>query len=119
MTGSRSMVTRTFPDDAPAAAGIAGDRAARAREIYGERERFVRDLLAGEDRAALYEALAALERNLRQAEVYRRSAACERGHAAYWRERLCTIGYAVPKHALSLRTYLLIHLARWLGDDPE
>jgi VIT1/CCC1 family predicted Fe2+/Mn2+ transporter len=84
-------------------------------ETRGERERFVRNLLAEEDSAVLYEALATLERDLRQADVYRRLAASERDHAEYWRARLAAAGHPVPKHALSLRTRVLIHLARWFG----
>jgi vacuolar iron transporter family protein len=86
-----------------------------AREVRGERERLVRNLLAEEDSAALYEALATLERDLRQADIYRRLASSEHDHAEYWRARLLSAGYAVPKHALSGRARLLIHLARWFG----
>lgn len=109
------MMKHTVPDAAPMAPDIAGERVIHAREAYRERERFVRNLLAEEDSASFYEALAAREGDLGQADTYRQLAARGRGHATYWRDRLCTAGYAVPKHALSLRTHLLIHLARWFG----
>lgn len=109
------MLKLPSPDTVPMAADGAAVEVICAREACGERERFVRSLLAEEDSAALHEALAALEGDVRQADLYSRLAAAERGHATYWRERLLAAGQAVPKHALSLRTHLLIQLARWFG----
>lgn len=63
----------------------------------------------------LYETLARLECDPRQANIYRRLAACERAHAEYWRARLGAAGHDAPRHALAPRTRLLILLARWFG----
>ncbi len=90
-------------------------RASHARKAPRERERLARNFLAEEDSAWLYEALAARERDPGQADLYHRLAASERGHAQYWRARLLAAGQVVPKHTLSLRPRLLVHLARWLG----
>jgi VIT1/CCC1 family predicted Fe2+/Mn2+ transporter len=67
------------------------------------------------DGAALYEALAAVEREPRLAEVYRRLAEVERRHAQVWSTRIAGAGGRVPAYRPSLRTRLLIALARRFG----
>lgn len=67
------------------------------------------------DGAALYEALAGVERDPERSAVFARLAQAERAHAAFWQERLRAAGAAVPAHAPSARTRLLIRLARWFG----
>lgn len=89
----------------------------RECDMQPEVARFARNFLAEEDSAALYEALATLERDPRQKELFRSLAGSERAHGEYWRMRLRNGGHAVPKHSVSPRTRLLIHLARWLGSE--
>ena len=67
------------------------------------------------DGAALYEALAAVEREPRLAEVYRRLAEVERRHAQVWSTRIADAGGRVPAYRPSLRTRLLIALAGRFG----
>jgi len=67
------------------------------------------------DSAALYEALAHIERDRRQRDVYQELASAERRHAAFWEQRLHTAGEVVPPFRCALRTRVLIHLARRLG----
>jgi vacuolar iron transporter family protein len=67
------------------------------------------------DSAALYQALAALERNSRLSRVFARLAAAERQHSAYWEQRLHACGGAVPKFRPSLRARLMMQLARQFG----
>ena len=65
--------------------------------------------------ATLYEALAHNEQNPKLAEIYRRMAATERGHAAAWGARLEAFGKQVPAFRPSWRTRTLIWLSRRLG----
>ena len=67
------------------------------------------------DSAALYEALARLERDRYQRAVYEELAVAERRHAAFWEERLRAAGQWIPSFRPALRTRILIHLARRLG----
>jgi VIT1/CCC1 family predicted Fe2+/Mn2+ transporter len=67
------------------------------------------------DSAALYDALASIEANPRLRHVFGKLAASEREHAAYWEERLRLQGRAVPRFRPSLRTRLMVSLARRLG----
>jgi vacuolar iron transporter family protein len=67
------------------------------------------------DSAALYEALARIERDPRQRIIYEELAGAERRHAAFWEQRLHAAGHAVPIFHTALRTRILIHLARRLG----
>jgi vacuolar iron transporter family protein len=77
--------------------------------------RFTRNFLAERDSAALYEALAAVERDARQRRIYLDLAASERIHARYWENRLRLGGGRLPPHSVSLRAKLLAQLARWFG----
>jgi len=65
---------------------------------------FIQDEL---DSAALYDTLAAKERDPRLAEVYRRLAATERRHAQHWVDALAASGAAVPPHRLGWRSRVL------------
>ncbi len=65
--------------------------------------------------AALYQAVAAAEKNPKLAEVYRRLAATEEGHAAVWADKLKAAGVAVPEFKPTPRTRLLIALSRRFG----
>jgi VIT1/CCC1 family predicted Fe2+/Mn2+ transporter len=67
------------------------------------------------DSAALYDTLAAIERDKRLAEVYRRLAATERGHADHWIAALKTRGVTVPPHRPGWRARVLQWLARRFG----
>ena len=80
-----------------------------------ERSRLLRNWQAERDSAMLYDALAALERNRARSEIYRGLAAAELAHAAFWEGRLRQAGQPVPRFRRSLRTSLLIGLARYLG----
>lgn len=65
--------------------------------------------------AALYRALADAEKNPKIAEVYRRLAVTEEGHAATWEEKLRAAHAPVPEFKLAVRTRILIALARRFG----
>jgi VIT1/CCC1 family predicted Fe2+/Mn2+ transporter len=65
--------------------------------------------------AALYGALASIERNPRLARVFSKLAASEREHSAYWEARLRDQGHTLPKFRPSMRTRIVIQLARQLG----
>jgi vacuolar iron transporter family protein len=80
-----------------------------------ELSRLLRNLRAEHDSAALYEALAVLERDPLQRRVYHGLACGERRHAAFWEARLAEAGQPVPHFRRSARTRLLSFLARYLG----
>ena len=67
------------------------------------------------DSAALYAALARIERDPQQRGIYEELASAERRHAAFWEERLRSAGQPIPQFHAALRTRILIHLARRLG----
>lgn len=67
------------------------------------------------DSAALYEALSRIERDPRRSEVFRGLGESERGHCAYWEERLRSQGLEVPRFRPSLRTRAMIGLAKRFG----
>lgn len=87
----------------------------RAASEVRELERLLRNWRAEQDSALLYEALAQLESDSADAEVCRKLAAAERTHAAFWQQRLLTLGHAIPPYCPTLRTRLLIRFARWFG----
>ncbi|HVN46843.1 MAG TPA: VIT1/CCC1 family protein [Steroidobacteraceae bacterium] len=80
-----------------------------------EPARLLRNWRAELDSAALYLALARIERNPEQRAVYEELAGAETRHAAFWQERLRAAGCTVPRFHAALRTRILIQLARWLG----
>ncbi len=65
--------------------------------------------------AALYQALAEIEKNPQIAEVYRRLAATEQGHAEAWAEKLRHAKVAVPEFRPTWRTRTLIWLVKRFG----
>ena len=77
-----------------------------------EAKRLLRNWRAELNSAALYRALAELERHPRQADAFRRLAATEEQHAAHWARHLST-----PPNTFkpSKRTRLLIWVARHVG----
>jgi vacuolar iron transporter family protein len=80
-----------------------------------ERSRLVENLADELNGAALYESLAAAEKDGRLAEVYRRLAAVEIRHADRWRKRLEDEGVPLPDFKPSWRTRTLGFLARRFG----
>jgi VIT1/CCC1 family predicted Fe2+/Mn2+ transporter len=67
--------------------------------------------------ALLYRALAEQDKNPKLAELYRRLAETEEGHACVWAKKLEATGTAVPHFRPSLRTRVLIRLARRFGAE--
>lgn len=65
--------------------------------------------------AALYRALADVEKNPKIAEVYRRLATTEEGHAATWEEKLKVAKVSVPSFKLAPRTRALMWIAKRFG----
>src|ERR1700752_1370944 len=80
-----------------------------------ELARFLRNWRDERDSAALYRALAALERNPRLSRVFARLAEAERQHSAYWEQRLHESGQTGPKFRPSFRARLMMQLARQFG----
>ena len=67
------------------------------------------------DSAAVYQALAGLERDPRLARLFGKLAAAELEHSTLWEARLRKLGHAPPDYAMSLRVRILVRLARHLG----
>lgn len=63
----------------------------------------------------LYGALARMNRAAAGRNVYEELEHAERRHVGFWEERLRAAGHALPAHRRSLRTRILILLARHLG----
>jgi vacuolar iron transporter family protein len=82
-----------------------------ARELT----RLLRNWRAEKDSAALYAAFARLDNDPHQRRIYEHLAVAEGRHAAFWEERLRVAGRPVPTFRPSLRTAVLIQLARHLG----
>ena len=80
-----------------------------------ELQRFITNWRDERNGAALYEGLAAGERDERLARVFGKLAVSEREHAAFWEERLRAAGQPVPEFRPALRTRVLIGLARLFG----
>ena len=80
-----------------------------------ELSRLLRNWKAERDSAALYQALAAIERNSSLSSVFNKLAASEREHSSFWEERLRSMGHHVPQFQPSLRTRMLTQLARQFG----
>jgi vacuolar iron transporter family protein len=77
--------------------------------------RLRRNWRAEQESAALYGAFAQFESDPRQRRMYENLASSERRHAAFWEERLRSAGQGIPAFRPSLRTLVLIQLARILG----
>jgi VIT1/CCC1 family predicted Fe2+/Mn2+ transporter len=73
---------------------------------------FIQDEL---DSAALYDTLASVESDERIAEVYRRLALVERGHADHWIRKLTESGESIRRHRIGWRTHVLAWIARRFG----
>jgi VIT1/CCC1 family predicted Fe2+/Mn2+ transporter len=74
--------------------------------------------LQGEvDGAAMYRAMAELEAQPQRAEIYRRLAATEESHAAFWRKHLTETGIITPPPRPGWRTRFLIWVAKRFGPD--
>jgi len=67
------------------------------------------------DSAVVYEALASIERNPRLSGLFRKLAAAEHEHSMFWQERVQALGQSVPAYSPSLRTRILVELARRFG----
>lgn len=67
------------------------------------------------DSAALYDGFARLECDREQRDIYQELALAERRHAAFWTQRLQAAGKPTPPFRPTLRTRLLIQLARRFG----
>lgn len=80
-----------------------------------ERKRLLENLTDEMNGAALYDALAAAEKDDRLAEVYRRLANVEHRHAERWRKRLEEAGETLPAFTPSWRTRTLGWIARRFG----
>ncbi|HYP19083.1 MAG TPA: ferritin family protein, partial [Chloroflexia bacterium] len=79
------------------------------------RERYLDNLQAEVDGAALYRALAELEAASDLAPVYKRMAETEERHAELWRAKLREMGATNLPHYPGWRTRTLIQLARRFG----
>lgn len=77
--------------------------------------RYIENLDDERDSRLLYLALAESEKNPKIADVYRRLAETEGGHAEAWADRIRKAGGDVPDFRPSWRTRTLIWLARRLG----
>jgi VIT1/CCC1 family predicted Fe2+/Mn2+ transporter len=93
------------------ALGYASGVALSARERKRLRENLVDEM----NGAALYDALAAAEKDERLAEVYRRLASVERRHAERWKRKLEEAGETLPSFRPSWRTRTLGFVARRFG----
>jgi len=80
-----------------------------------ERKRILANLVDETNGAALYDSLAAAEKDSRLAEVYRRLANVERRHADRWRQKLEAAGEKIPSPKVSWRTKTLGLIARRFG----
>ena len=80
-----------------------------------ERKRILENLVDETNGAALYDSLAAAEKDSRLAEVYRRLANVERKHADRWRQKLEAAGEKIPTPKVSWRTKTLGAIARRFG----
>ena len=80
-----------------------------------DRSRYLANIRAEVDSAALYDVLADVESDPALAEVYRRLAATERAHADLWEARLRDAGELVPRRRPSRRARTLAWLARRFG----
>jgi VIT1/CCC1 family predicted Fe2+/Mn2+ transporter len=67
------------------------------------------------DSAAVYEALASIEGNPRLSGLFRKLAAAEYEHSLFWQQRVQALGQSVPTFSPSLRTRILVELARRFG----
>jgi VIT1/CCC1 family predicted Fe2+/Mn2+ transporter len=81
----------------------------------GDLKRFRKNLDDELNGAALYEAMAAAEKDPERASIFAELAETERGHAALWAKKIEDAGGRVPSGSLSLKTRLLAFLSRSFG----
>ncbi len=67
--------------------------------------------------ATIYDSLAAFEKDERISEVYSRMAEVERKHARKWEEMIIQSGAQIPPYKPTMRTRLLIWLAKRFGPE--
>ncbi len=79
------------------------------------KSRYTANIQGEVDSAALYKAMADAEPNPQLAGIYRKLAAVEDEHAAFWARQLEKIGRQPPKLKPGLRTHVLAWLARRFG----
>ena len=80
-----------------------------------EAARFRRNRQEEIDSAAIYAAIARIEANEKLAEVYRRLAASEEAHIAFWEEKLRDTGAKVPPRRPSARSRAIVWLSKRFG----
>jgi VIT1/CCC1 family predicted Fe2+/Mn2+ transporter len=80
-----------------------------------ELNRLLRNWKDERNSAALYKALASLENRAVLRSVFGKLAAAELDHSKFWERRLTSLGLPAPAFRPSLRTRLLIQLARRFG----
>lgn len=80
-------------------------------------KRYQENLFDERNSAALYKALAVQEKNPILADVYNRLALTEEKHAQEWGKRIIENGGSIPTVCISLRTKMLIWLAKRFGVD--
>ena len=78
-------------------------------------DRFLANLYEERSSAALYRVMADHEKSPQIAEVYRKLAQTEDGHAESWEKRVKEAGASVPQYRQSVRTRVLIWLVRRFG----
>lgn len=78
-------------------------------------ERFRANLVDELNGAALYNALAAAERDANRRDIFLQLAEAETRHARFWRDKLTAAGVTDVPFAPTLRTRLLSTLARRFG----
>src|SRR5580765_5366593 len=80
-------------------------------------ERYRANLQGEVDGAAMYRAMADLEKQPQRAEIYRRLAAVEESHADFWRKHLAEAGVYSETPRVGWRTRFLVWMARRFGPD--
>jgi VIT1/CCC1 family predicted Fe2+/Mn2+ transporter len=85
------------------------------RDSSARVRRYRANIQAEMDRAAVYEAMAAAERQPQLARSFRRLAEAEKEHAEFWREQLANAGSEGVPTGPSLRARLLARLATRFG----
>ncbi len=80
-----------------------------------DRKRFLANRQKEIDGAALYSAMAESESQPQMADLYRKFAQAEQGHAAAWDKRLSDLGGPVPASTVSWRARAMIWLTRRFG----
>ena len=78
-------------------------------------DRYLANWTDEQSSAALYRVMAEHEKNPQIAEVYRKLAQTEDGHAESWEKKLSDAGIAVPQFRQSIRTRILIWLVQRFG----